>query len=219
MALYDCDRCGTHFEAEPTIRPDGEGRATCPTCGDVRRITLSGSSAGAPHANAVPSARAAAPAQRGSVADERTLLVVRPALFRAYPLTYGGLVLLAFAGVVLTILPLFTLWAAWASLVGMALFLVAAIAFVRLFVFSHRWFRLKVTDRRTVDERGIVARRHSEVLHEHAVNIRITQGVWQRLMRIGDIEIESAAGDVIDISIHAIPDPYGVKAIIDRYRR
>ena len=169
-----------------------------------------------------------APGQ-GTVADERTLLVVRPALFRGHPMAYGGLVVLAFMGVVLTVIPLLSAVAAIASLGGIALFLVAAIGFLKLFVFSHRWYRLKVTDRRTIDERGIVTRHHSEVLHDHAVNIRIKQSVWQRLMNLGDFEIESAAGGSIDpesgahtsteISIRDIPDPYGVKDLIDRHRR
>ncbi|MFO0830028.1 MAG: PH domain-containing protein [Phycisphaerales bacterium] len=169
------------------------------------------------------------PPARGTVADERELLVVRPALFRGHPLAYGGLVALAFVGLVGSVLPLFLGVTAFASLGGVAVFIAAGIGFLKLFVFSHRWYRLRVTDRRTIDERGIVTRRHSEVLHDHAVNIRIQQNVWQRIMNLGDFEIESAAGGAIDpesgartsteIAIRDIPDPYGVKALIDRYRR
>jgi membrane protein YdbS with pleckstrin-like domain len=203
MPTYQCDRCDNEFAAEPVIGPDGSARATCPACGDVRRID----------GDSAKSARS-----RGAVADERTLLIARPALFRAHPLTYGGLLGLAFAGAVIAVLPLFTVWAAWVSILGGVLLLVAAGIFLQRFVFGHRWYRLKVTDRRTIDERGLITRRHSEVLHEHAVNVRINQGAWQRLMGLGDIEIESAAGGSVDISIGSIPDPYGVKKLIDQHR-
>lgn len=162
------------------------------------------------------------------MADERELLVVRPALFRGHPFEYGGLVLLVFGGLVLAVVPLFGVLSAPFSIVGLVVALVALGFFFKMFVLSHRWYRLRVTDRRTIDERGIVTRRHSEVLHDHAVNIRIQQTVWQRIMRLGDLEIESAAGGSIDpdtgarssteIAIRNIPDPYGVKALIDQHR-
>ncbi|MDZ4830748.1 MAG: PH domain-containing protein [Phycisphaerae bacterium] len=165
----------------------------------------------------------------GAIAAERILLVVRPALFRGHPIAYGGMVAMAFAGIVVAVLPLLSGFGAFVSLGGIAIFFAALIGFLRLFVFSHRWFRVKVTDRRTIDERGLITRRHSEVLHEHAINIRIQQSVWQRLMNLGDFEIESAAGGMIDpdtgarnsteIAIRDIPDPYGVKELIDRYRQ
>jgi uncharacterized membrane protein YdbT with pleckstrin-like domain len=60
------------------------------------------------------------------------------------------------------------------------------------------------------------------------VNIRIRQSVWQRLMNLGDFEIESAGGGGFEtatgermsteISIKDIPDPYGVKGLIDQHR-
>lgn len=215
MPTIECDACGEPFDATP----DAQGKATCPRCGDVARIT---SDAG------TSSTARAAPAERGSVADERELLVVSPALFRGHPFAYGGLVLLAFAGLIVTVLPLFAVVAWPVSIAGVILILIAVIGFLKLFVFSHRWYRLRITDRRSVDERGIVTRRHSEVLHTHAVNIRIQQTVWQRLMNLGDFEIESAAGGTIDpesgartsteIAIKDIPDPYGVKALIDKHR-
>jgi hypothetical protein len=221
MPLIECDACGKPFDAEP----DATGRATCPLCGDVARV--------GPRGPSVKPAPTAAPAasprpQRGSIADERELLVVYPALFRGHPFTYGGLLLLAFAGLVVTVLPLFSVFGWPISIAGVAVLLLAVGGFLKLFVFSHRWYRLRITDRRTVDERGFITRRHSEVLHSHAVNIRIRQSVWQRLMNLGDFEIESAGGGgyetatgermSTEISIKDIPDPYGVKGLIDQHR-
>ncbi len=215
MPTLECDRCGEPFEATP----DAAGKATCPRCGDVARVNQL--------AGVASQAGTATPKER-TIAEEKVLLIVRPALFRGHPIAYGGLVLLAFVGLVVTVLPLFGGITAPFAILGIVLFLGAAIGFMKLFVLSHRWYRLKVTDRRTIDERGIITRRHSEVLHDHAVNIRIQQSVWQRMMNLGDFEIESAAGGSFDadtgartsteIAIRDIPDPYGVKALIDKHR-
>lgn len=218
MPTIECDACGEPFDATP----DATGKATCPRCGDVARVSA------APAAQAAAQRPAAPPPEKHTIADERELLVVYPALFRGHPVAYGGLVALAFGGLVVTVLPLFTI-AGWPlSIGGILMVLIAVGGFLKLFVFSHRWFRLRITDRRTIDERGIITRRHSEVLHSHAVNIRIQQNVWQRLMNLGDFEIESAAGGAFDpesgartsteIAIKDIPDPFGVKALIDHHR-
>jgi membrane protein implicated in regulation of membrane protease activity len=214
MPSIECDACGEPFDATP----DASGKATCPRCGDVVRVQASGPPTSQP---------AATPPASRAIADEKELLVVSPALFRGHPFVYSGLILLAFGGLVVTVLPLFTLVGWPLSLAGLFVIIVAVVGFLKLFVFSHRWYRLRITDRRSVDERGIITRRHSEVLHSHAVNIRIQQNVWQRFMNLGDFEIESAAGGSVDpesgrtsteISIKDIPDPYGVKALIDKHR-
>jgi hypothetical protein len=220
MPTIECDACGEPFDATP----DAQGKATCPRCGDVARVELGERV----RKGGAESARAAVTDARSSIADERELLVVSPALFRGHPFAYGGLVLLGFSGLVVTALPLFIVIGWPLSLVGVFMILLAIGGFLKLFVFSHRWYRLRITDRRSIDERGIVTRRYSEVLHSHAVNIRIQQSVWQRLMNLGDFEIESAAGGAIDpesgartsteIAIKDIPDPYGVKALIDQHR-
>ncbi len=224
MPTIECDACGEPFDATP----DASGKAICPRCGDVARVQRA-SGASAPGVGPGGSAGTGTntPSAK-SIADERELLVVSPALFRGHPLAYGGLVLLAFGGLVVTAVPLFSVVGWPISIAGLFVILVAVGGFLKLFVFSHRWYRLRITDRRSVDERGIVTRRHSEVLHSHAVNIRIQQSVWQRLMNLGDFEIESAAGGAVDpetgartsteISIKDIPDPYGVKALIDQHR-
>lgn len=232
MPSIECDACGEPFDATP----DAQGKATCPRCGDVNRVAVArpqpkattGEGTAAQSASQSAPKTTAAAEPHGTIADEKELLVVSPALFRGHPFTYGGLVLLAFAGVIVAAVPLFSVVGWPLSILGLVMVLGAVIGFLKLFVFSHRWFRLRITDMRSIDERGIVTRRHSEVLHSHAVNIRIQQSVWQRLMNLGDFEIESAAGGVFDpdsgartsteISIKDIPDPYGVKALIDQHR-
>lgn len=202
-----CDACERSFPADPGLE-----KMPCPYCGDVNRVDRVAHLETTEDATATS---AAAPTSSG----EELLRTVRPALVRGHPvasllsfsLLVGGL-----ATVVLALTGGLPEWTRWlgvvAGLVGLGWSL-------WIFVLGHRWDRLKITDRRTIDERGIVMRSTSEVLHVHVRNLRITQTVWQRIMRIGNMEIDSAAGDgMADIRITNIPDPDGVKRLIDHHR-
>ncbi len=190
----DCDACGRLF----TVTRDGD-RASCPSCGDVNRI----------------------PAEPGSTrrGEETDLRTVRPALVRGHPVASaasGGLVL---AGLVAAILANTSDWPSWSGWIGGVGMLVGGGWMLWLFVLGHRWDRLRITTHRCIDERGIVMRSTSEVLHSHVRNLRITQSIWQRIVGIGDVEIDSAAGDgQADITIRNVPDPDGIKRLVDRHR-
>jgi hypothetical protein len=201
-----CDACERSFPADPTLE-----KIACPYCGDVNRIQ--------PSTTADAAAVASKPNDR-SDEEERFLRVARPALVRGHPiasltsstitLAGGGFLILALTS------PSIAHWMWW---VGLAVLLAGGGWMTWIFVLGHRWDRLRITSRRTIDERGIVMRSTSEVLHQHVRNIRITQTFWQRIVRIGDLEIDSAAGDgVADIRIRNVPDPDGIKRIIDSAR-
>lgn len=191
-----CDRC------DRTITmPAGQDRIECPHCGDMNRISRS--SAAANHA------------------EEKILLLTRPALVRGHPLsaTLGGIGLLG--GLLIALLSWASSeWPDWLVWPGLIAAVIAGGWLSWVFIFGHRWDRLRITNRRTIDERGIVMKRTSEVLHNHVRNIRITQTIWQRIMRIGDIEIDGAAGKDgrPDITIADIPNPEGLKRLIDSHR-
>jgi hypothetical protein len=201
-----CDACERSFPAEPTVE-----KIACPYCGDVNRVPSSvpvETPATAPDSNDRPDT------------EERFLRVARPALVRGHPiaslasstttLAGGGFLILALTS------PSIPHWMWW---IGLAVLLAGGGWMTWIFVLGHRWDRLRITSRRTIDERGIVMRSTSEVLHQHVRNIRITQSFWQRIVGIGDLEIDSAAGDgVADIRIRNVPDPDGIKRIIDAAR-
>ena len=152
-------------------------------------------------------------------AAETLLRTVRPALVRGHPIasvSSGGL---AIASVVLVVLTGTSDWPGWIGWIGGLGLLMALGWMLWLFVLGHRWDRLRITTHRTIDERGIVMRSTSEVLHAHVRNLRITQSIWQRVVGIGDLEIDSAAGDgEADITIRNVPDPDGIKRLVDRHR-
>lgn len=210
---WRCDACDRAFPVDPTA-----DRVPCPYCGDINRINRgSGPNAGAGTGSPDPTIEAAA-----SVEDdrsERALRVVRPALVRGHPVASTGAIGLIVAGLVTIVLGLTSgmpEWLLWPGLGGVA---VGGAWSLWLFVLGHRWDRLRITTHRVIDERGIIMRQTSEVLHEHVRNIRITQTFWQRIVGIGDLEVDSAAGDgEADIRIANVPDPDGVKRLVDRYR-
>lgn len=205
-----CDACDRSFPVDPS-----EEKVSCPFCGDVNRVDRSAVNKPRPEASTAPSTSPEAP-----VTNVETLLrTVRPALVRGHPVASFLAMALLLGGLTVIILALTGGLPEWMRWLGAALGLGGLVWAFWIFVLGHRWDRLKITDRRTIDERGIVMRSTSEVLHTHVRNLRITQSVWQRIMGIGDVEIDSAAGDgTADIRIMNIPDPDGVKRLIDHHR-
>ena len=152
---------------------------------------------------------------------EHLLLLTRPALIRGHPFValFGGLGLSG--GLLLALLSrILSEWPDWVLWPSLVLGAVSGCWLAWIFIFGHRWDRLRVTSHRTIDERGIVMKSTSEVLHSHIRNIRIRQTIWQRLVRIGDIEIDGAASTkgTADIRIDNIPNPEGLKRILDANR-
>jgi len=210
---WRCDACDRAFPVDPEA-----DRVPCPYCGDINRVARRGPEdpgASAATSDAGDDGTQADPTGGG----EQVLRVVRPALVRGHPAASAGAIGLAIAGATTGVLGLTgggPEWLGWPGLVGL---LVGLAWCLWLFVLGHRWDRLRITNHRVIDERGIIMRNSSEVLHKHVRNIRITQTFWQRVVGIGDIEIDSAAGDgEADIRIANVPDPDGVKKLVDRHR-
>ena len=202
-----CDACERSFPAKPTIE-----KIACPYCGDVNRVQpavpVETNDPDRPDSN------------EQADGDERFLRVARPALVRGHPIASFVSSATTLAGAAFLVLaltsPSIPHWTWW---IGFAVLLAGGGWMTWIFVLGHRWDRLRITSRRTIDERGIVMRSTSEVLHRHVRNIRITQSFWQRIVGIGDLEIDSAAGDgIADIRIQNVPDPDGIKRIIDAAR-
>ncbi len=207
---WRCDACDRAFPVDPDV-----DRVPCPYCGDINRIRRPSSEMPltGPATNSPPETSASA--DHG----EQVLRVVRPALVRGHPLASTGAIGLVTTGTVTSVLGLTGGGPEWLRWPGLVAIVVGLVWCLWLFVLGHRWDRLRITNHRVIDERGIVVRNSSEVLHKHVRNIRISQSFWQRIVGIGDIEIDSAAGDgEADIRIANVPDPDGVKRLVDQHR-
>lgn len=152
---------------------------------------------------------------------ERIIAVVRPAMFRAHPFRFLGIALVFVAGVGGAIAAKIGIEGTTGTVVALAAFLVALaaiVAWATWWIGASLWMRVEITNLRTVRYEGIVRRHSTEVLHDHVRSVDIRQGFLQRVMNVGTVGIDSAGQDGIEIEIDDMPDPYGIKKVIDRYR-
>jgi len=95
-----------------------------------------------------------------------------------------------------------------------------AVAFFMLGVypFVTWWFTLYVlTNERLITRRGVLARRGLEIPLENINDVTFTQNILERLLRSGDLLIESA-GEQGQSRFRDIPDPEGFQSLLYRIR-
>lgn len=157
------------------------------------------------------------PTPRSEFLEERVLLTIRPAMFRGKPILFTAhaiAILAAGVGVI---------WAAFfASIMWLAI-LIGAVGLVVLLNLLYWRIKawsivLKVTNERTVEDRGFFSRVTSEVMHHNIRNVQITQSFWNRIWNVGKIQIASAGHEGYEITFHDVVDPYKVKSTIDEHR-
>lgn len=135
----------------------------------------------------------AAPSQSSGAAEERVMLRVNPAMFRAAPLRFV------------------LCWLLVPVVVGIVILIVWWLQTKRT--------TLTVTNYRTTLRRGLISVAITEVWHEHVRNVQIHQSVTQRLMGVGSIAIASAGKATFEIQLEGIPRVYEIKGVIDRNRQ
>jgi uncharacterized membrane protein YdbT with pleckstrin-like domain len=73
-----------------------------------------------------------------------------------------------------------------------------------------------ITDRRLNIRRGIVSREVQETRLERVQNVNYRQSVYQRLMQIGDVDFDTAAGDDYNFVFAGVADPGNVVHRVDQ---
>jgi uncharacterized membrane protein YdbT with pleckstrin-like domain len=73
-----------------------------------------------------------------------------------------------------------------------------------------------ISDRRLNIKRGIVARKVQETRLERVQNVNFQQSVYQRLMQIGDVDFDTAAGDDYNFVFAGVGEPEEVVEQVDR---
>jgi hypothetical protein len=148
---------------------------------------------------------------------EETVLRVRRSLWRARPLATLAMALLPIGVIV------FTHWIADPAF-GLAakIFGISAAlswgAYGVWWVATTRTAHLEITNKRTIERRGLFSRSSNEVLHDHVRNIRITQTLADRVCRVGSVGISSSGQDGIEIEMRDLPRPAKIREVIDVYR-
>jgi membrane protein YdbS with pleckstrin-like domain len=94
------------------------------------------------------------------------------------------------------------------ALVGVALTIL--IGFVKRVATSYT-----ITDRRLHIKRGIVSRTIQETRLERVQNVNYNQGVIQRLLQVGDVDFDTAAGDDYNFVFAGVADPADVVHMVD----
>jgi uncharacterized membrane protein YdbT with pleckstrin-like domain len=73
-----------------------------------------------------------------------------------------------------------------------------------------------ITDRRLNIKRGIISKEVQETRLERVQNVNYRQSVYQRLMQIGDVDFDTAAGDDYNFVFAGVANPGEVVEAVDK---
>jgi len=73
-----------------------------------------------------------------------------------------------------------------------------------------------ITDRRLNIKRGIVARKVQETRLQRVQNVNFSQSVFQRLMQVGNVDFDTAAGDDYNFVFAGVSEPEEVVEQVDQ---
>jgi len=100
----------------------------------------------------------------------------------------------------------------WGSLVAVLILIVVIIAgWVRRI--GTRYY---VSNERLHIRRGIISRRSQETRLERIQNVNTDQSIYERLMRIGTVDFDTAGGGDYDFAFRGVSDPTQVGQVVDR---
>ena len=109
-----------------------------------------------------------------------------------------------------------------AKLIGASGFQVFLVVLVVIAVtvawgFLKRWATTyTITTRRLNIKRGIISREIQETRLERVQNVNTSQSVYQRLMRIGDVDFDTAASDSYNFVFNGVANPGEVVESVDK---
>lgn len=149
---------------------------------------------------------------------EERVMFVRAAFFRAKLASSIGLVS---APIVLGLVG-YWLGGASGARVGLWTFGVTALVcwvwLVGWWFWATRSRAMEITNKRTVEMRGLFSRTRDEVLHDHIRNVTVHQSLYDRVVRIGRVGIASSGQDRTEIEMDDLPSPRKIREVIDLYR-
>lgn len=78
--------------------------------------------------------------------------------------------------------------------------------------------RLIITDKFVFSRYGILNRNVTQIFIADITKFNCNQTFWQRIFKVGDVEISSSASSETEISISSLPRPQEIIAAINQYR-
>ena len=94
------------------------------------------------------------------------------------------------------------------ALVGVALTIL--VGFIKRVATSYT-----ITDRRLHIKRGIISRTIQETRLERVQNVNYRQSVLQRMLQVGDVDFDTAAGDDYNFVFSGVAEPADVVHMVD----
>jgi len=202
MVQVRCDKCDRTIEVESAVVGQ---KVTCPHCGDVNVIRAAGGEA-RPARDAA--AAAGYPSASGPEQDVRR---VRPAMFRARPFLFVGMVAVFVAGLVGAVV----FAPAWFVGAGVS---VAALVVLVVWKLRTMGEGLVVTNKRIIDREGFFRKDTSEIRFADIKNVQVRQGFTDRLLGVGTIVISTAGEHEDTVAMSDVPRPDELVKLIDLYR-
>jgi hypothetical protein len=212
MITKPCDRCERKIQVEDNR---AGSKVECPHCGDMNVMP----DAPVGSKTKSPSKR---PEDLGLPPDsgpEQQVMLIRPALIRSRPISFGVLIILAATGLVMLAIHLISpatvrLWVA----IFAALALLGAGGTIGWWWVQCLSAALEITNKRTVSRNGLFSRSTSEVVHDNIRNVQVDQTFWERVWNVGTVGISSSGQDGIEIQMKKVPKPGELQRTIDLYR-
>lgn len=202
MVSFRCDKCEQVIEVDDSQRG---AKIDCPHCGDVNKVPSPATD------------RATAAGLPPDSGPETQVMMVRPAFWRGAPFLSLGMALF----------PLL-LWGGlnWltelsTSVLLKVLLVSGALCWIPLVIWwlvVTRGATLEITNKRTIQRKGLFSRATSEVLHDHVRNIQVDQSFVERVLQVGTVGISSSGQDGIEVQVRNLPNPRKIRSVIDKYR-
>jgi len=83
---------------------------------------------------------------------------------------------------------------------------------------SCKFYKLTITDKRSILKKGFFVRSTLELLHEHIRSVSMRQNLLDIVFKTGTIEVSSSAFGKSEICIPNIANPQNIKDIIQSYQ-
>ncbi len=86
--------------------------------------------------------------------------------------------------------------------------------------FVHRMFTIyTITTQRLRIQKGIIARKVQQTRIERVQNVNTDQGVLERILKVGDVDFDTAGTTDSDFRFNGVGDPEAVVTAVDRAQR